>query len=194
MTFRILTICTGNICRSPAAELLLLRRLADVPDITVSSAGTGALVGAGIPEPALRLLRDDGVDGSGHRSRQLTAAMVREADLVLAMTRDHRRAAVELIPAATRRTFTVRELARIGAALAGEPPVRSSEVDPTERLRLAVLQAAGARGMVPQPDDPRDLDVVDPYRQSDEIFRESFDQLIPAVDGVVAFLTRSTGK
>lgn len=194
MTFRILTVCTGNICRSPAAELLLARKLAELPDVVVSSAGTGALVGAGIPDAALRLLRDEDVDGTAHRARQLTSAMVRDSDLVLGMTREHRRAAVELIPAATRRTFTLRELSRVGAALSKESPVGPSDDAPTERLRAAVQHAAGVRGMVPQPDDPKELDVVDPYRQSDEIFRESFGQLLPAVDGVVAFLSRSAGK
>ncbi|MDI9891763.1 arsenate reductase/protein-tyrosine-phosphatase family protein [Microbacterium sp. IEGM 1404] len=194
MTFTILTVCTGNICRSPVAELLLARGLAGFPDVAVESAGTGALVGAGIPEPALRLLSADGVDGAGHHSRQLTPALVREADLVLAMAREHRRAVVELVPAATRRTFTVRELARVAESLREEPGPRIEADDESARMRAAVLHAAGVRGMIPQPDDPRDLDVIDPYRQSDEVFRESFAQLTPAVASVIAFLSRSAGK
>lgn len=194
MTFTILTVCTGNICRSPVAELLLARGLAHVPGVVVSSAGTGALVGAGIPDPALRLLRAEGVDGSHHRSQQLTTSLVRGADLVLAMTREHRRAVVELIPAATRRTFTVRELARVASYLATEPNSETIETDPAMRMRNAVQHAAGVRGMVPQPDDPLELDVIDPYRQSDAVFRQSFEELLPAVGGVVSFLSRSAQK
>lgn len=194
MTFTILTVCTGNICRSPVAESLLRRGLSGFPDIAVASAGTGALVGAGIPEPALRLLSADGLDGEGHRSRQLTAALVRDADLVLAMAREHRRAVVELVPAATRRTFTVRELARVAEFLGEEPGPPIPAEDPSARMRAAVLHAAGARGMVPQPDDPREWDVIDPHRQSDEVFRRSFDQLTPAVASVIAFLSRSAQK
>jgi protein-tyrosine phosphatase len=191
VTFTILTVCTGNICRSPAAALLLARGLADLPGITVASAGTGALVGAGIPEPALRLLSAEGVDGAKHHSRQLTAGLVRDSDLVLTMTREHRRAVVELVPAATRRTFTVRELARVAESLAAEPMSRIADADESARMRAAVLQASGIRGMVPQPADPRDLDVIDPYRQSEAVFRESFDQLLPALASVAAFLSRS---
>lgn len=191
MTFTILTVCTGNICRSPAAELLLARGVAALPGVRVASAGTGALVGAGIPDPALRLLDAAGVDGRAHRSRQLTAAMVREADLVLAMAREHRRAVVELIPAATRRTFTVRELARVSESPAGADASASAGDDVEARMRAAIQRAAGVRGMVPQPADPAELDVIDPYRKSDAVFRESFDELLPAVAGVLAFLTRS---
>lgn len=193
MTFTILTVCTGNICRSPVAELLLTRGLADLPDVVITSAGTGALVGAGIPDPALRLLRADGVDGRGHTSQQLTSDMIREADLVLAMAREHRRAAVELVPAATRRTFTVREFARVSEALSREAAPATGEDDPSERMRAAVLRAAGVRGMVPQPADPRELDVIDPYRKSDEVFRQSFEELTPAVRSVVDYLSRSAG-
>ncbi len=42
--FKILTVCTGNICRSPLAEGLLRKVLRGLP-VEVSSAGTGALVG-----------------------------------------------------------------------------------------------------------------------------------------------------
>ena len=54
MTFSVLTVCTGNICRSPLAELILAASLSDIPDVRVESAGTGALVGHGMPDPALR--------------------------------------------------------------------------------------------------------------------------------------------
>ena len=134
------------------------------------------------------------MDGRAHSSRQLTSDMIREADLVLAMAREHRRAAVELLPAATRRTFTVREFARVSEALASEAAPVTAENDPSERMRAAVLRAAGVRGMVPQPADPRELDVIDPYRKSDDVFRQSFDELTPAVRSVVEYLSRSAGK
>src|SRR5690606_12746543 len=47
----ILTVCTGNICRSPLAEAVLASRLADL-DLRVHSAGTQALVGHGMPPEA----------------------------------------------------------------------------------------------------------------------------------------------
>mgnify|MGYP002738687724 CR=1 FL=1 len=47
--YRILTVCTGNVCRSPAAERLLEHTLN--PSVTVRSAGTRALVGEPIHPP-----------------------------------------------------------------------------------------------------------------------------------------------
>ncbi|WP_461170405.1 arsenate reductase/protein-tyrosine-phosphatase family protein [Arthrobacter sp. Z1-15] len=49
--FRILTVCTGNICRSPMAERLLQTGFDEMApgEFTVASAGTGALLGSGIP-------------------------------------------------------------------------------------------------------------------------------------------------
>ncbi|MBK9697988.1 MAG: hypothetical protein IPO80_11610 [Propionibacteriaceae bacterium] len=59
---RVLMVCTGNICRSPAAQLLLGSSLADASDITVASAGTMALVGEPVSAPIGNLLLGRGVD------------------------------------------------------------------------------------------------------------------------------------
>ncbi len=80
-------------------ERLLAAGLAGT-DVTVSSAGTGALVGESISGPMAELVTGAGADGTAFAARQLTAAHLRDADLVLALTRAHRRAVVELLPAA----------------------------------------------------------------------------------------------
>ncbi len=49
---RIMTVCVGNICRSPLAEALLRREL---PDYTVYSSGLGALVATGQTRCPLKL-------------------------------------------------------------------------------------------------------------------------------------------
>lgn len=182
-------VCTGNICRSPSAELLLTRELSRVDGIQVTSAGTGALVDGGIPAPALNLLAESGIDGSAHRARQFSPELLRSSDLILAMAREHRRAIVELAPGTTRRTFTIREFARVIEHMGhSDPKIASSDVD--DRLRAAVNVAAGHRGLVPQPSDPSDLDVVDPYRRSDDTYRLSYSQIQPAVETVGRFLAR----
>jgi protein-tyrosine phosphatase len=190
VTFRVLTVCTGNVCRSPSAELLLAHELSGLEGVEVSSAGTGALVGDGIPEPGMRLLTAAGIDGTTHHARQLTPALIRESDLILAMAREHRRTIVETVPAATRRTFTVRELARVVEHV-GEFVPEGEYADASERMRAAVLYAAGRRGLVPQPADAIDLDVIDPYRRSDETYQLSYSQLEPAVRTVSEYLARA---
>lgn len=194
MTFRILSVCTGNVCRSPIGELTLARGLAPLGDVVVESAGIGALVGRGVPEQAQRLASDLRIDASAHVARQIDVPMIREANLIVAMAREHRRYIVESLPAAMRRTFTLRELARIAEAIDEELPAAVANAGATtaeEGMVAAVALAAALRGTVPPPADPDEFDVIDPYRQSDEVYQRSFDELLPAADRVAAFLTRA---
>lgn len=101
---RILIVCMGNICRSPVAEYLLRQRVGSRA-IEVDSAGLGALVGSSMDPVALQLLAEDGVDGSMHRSRQLTPAMLRLADLVLGMEKNHVDAMIQLAPEARGKVY-----------------------------------------------------------------------------------------
>jgi len=110
-----LFVCTGNICRSPTAERLVAA-YADqhgLTQLTASSAGTRAVVGAGVERTAAEVLISLGGDPTGFRARDLTAQQAREADLVLTMSRRHRDRVLELAPGAMRRTFTLREVARL---------------------------------------------------------------------------------
>jgi protein-tyrosine phosphatase len=84
MTFRVLMVCEGNICRSPIATALLAR---DMPLLNVSSAGTRALVGQCANAMAVQLMDDRGLDIRTHVATLLTQAHVRQAQLILTMTR-----------------------------------------------------------------------------------------------------------
>lgn len=195
-SFRILTVCTGNICRSPLAEQLLRAEFAaSFPAITVSSAGTGALVGRGMPEQA-RLLSVEfgGVDPGAHEASQLTVAHVREANLLIALSREHRRAIVELLPRASRFTFTLRELSRLLAAVTDDDYDEIRAIDASEvssRLALLIEIAASLRGSVSPPESVDDDDVVDPYKQSDAVYRASADQIVPSVRMIALAFARA---
>ena len=88
----ILFVCTGNTCRSPTAEALLRRALADrgVSGVTVGSAGTGAWDGSAASEGAYLVGLEHGVDLSSHRARLLTRDLIRSADLILTMSAQQR--------------------------------------------------------------------------------------------------------
>ncbi|WP_284322635.1 low molecular weight protein-tyrosine-phosphatase [Dyella acidisoli] len=101
---RILIVCVGNICRSPTAEFIFRDKLKH-RDIHISSAGLKALVGRPMDDQAMQILKERGIDAAGHRARQLNATMLREADLVLAMERDHLAATSRLAPEASGKMF-----------------------------------------------------------------------------------------
>lgn len=105
----ILVVCSGNTCRSPMAARLLASRLGPGPEVV--SAGIAAAPGAAASPFALQAMAEREFDLGGHRARPLTRDLVEQAGLVLTMTRAHRRAVVDLVPAAADRTFTLREYA-----------------------------------------------------------------------------------
>lgn len=85
-----LLVCVGNICRSPMAEALMRDALKGSPEIGVSSAGLGALVGYPAAAHSLTLMSKRGLDISAHRARQITDDLIREADLILVMETGHK--------------------------------------------------------------------------------------------------------
>jgi len=107
---RVLFVCEGNVCRSPAAELLLARAL-PASVVQPVSAGLSARVGDPVAEETARLLRATDVDPTGFRARELEDRMLREADLVVVMATVQRAAVVKRVPAVLRRTWTLLDLA-----------------------------------------------------------------------------------
>jgi protein-tyrosine phosphatase len=85
----VLFVCTGNIFRSLTAEYALRHALGERADVHVSSAGT-----VDFPHVVRPNVRDyllvKGFDVSGHQRRTLTEAILRQSDLVIAMSLDHR--------------------------------------------------------------------------------------------------------
>lgn len=90
--FRVLVICSGNICRSPIAEHVLRAAVAEAglaDRVVVASAGTGDWhVGSAADRRAVAVLRAAGLT-SDHGARMMTAEDLDAADLVLAADRGH---------------------------------------------------------------------------------------------------------
>jgi protein-tyrosine phosphatase len=150
----VLVLCTANICRSPMGAALLARELADREvSALVRSAGT---LGSAAPSPpeVVAVMAGYGLDVTGHRGRELTAADLARADLVLAMAREHLRQAVVMAPDAWPRAFTLRELVRRGD-LAGPRT-------PGETLAGWLARLHAGRSRVALLGDSAQDDVADP--------------------------------
>lgn len=110
-------VCTGNTCRSPMAEALMRRRIADhlkcsAADLEdrgmmVMSAGIAAMSGGRASLESVQVMQDRGIEINGHESQPLSERLVRFADLILTMTRGHREAIVAQWPEAAGRTKVV---------------------------------------------------------------------------------------
>jgi protein-tyrosine phosphatase len=124
-SFMVVMVCTGNTCRSPMAEMLLKKRIAeklkckieDLDDrgIVVMSAGISATPGGRGAAEAVDTLKARGLDLSLHESQPLSERIVRFADVIITMTRSHREVILQHFPDAGPR---VHLLSRGGADVA----------------------------------------------------------------------------
>ncbi|WP_018334197.1 hypothetical protein [Actinomycetospora chiangmaiensis] len=193
--FRMLFVCTGNICRSPFAQFhtrfLLGARLGPwARAFAVHSAGTSAVRGHGMHDDSRAQLttRRDHPDVAAFAARQLPDRDVLLADLVLTMTREHRSTVLGDVPKALPTTFTLREFARLLRA-ADPADVAALPRHPVRRAHALVALARGARGTVPAVSADEDA-VPDPVsggpeaheaatRAIDESLRVFLDLLVP---------------
>jgi len=102
MITSVLVVCVGNICRSPTGERLFKRAL---PNIRVSSAGLGALVGRPADQTASDVAAAHGLSLEGHQAQQLTAEMCRNVDLILVMEKRQIEQVNRIDPAARGKTM-----------------------------------------------------------------------------------------
>lgn len=191
MTYSVVFVCTGNVCRSPAAERLLRHHLAglSMEGVEVASAGTAALAGEPVSAPMAELIRSARADPSGFVARQLTPSQLRQADLVVAMTSAHRTAAVRMAPASVQYAYT---LAQLGAMLSHvDPPEvteRAQSRDAGARLAAAVSLGRQHRALGVDPAD----DIVDPYGRPAAVYAKSFQQIVDGLAPVVRALATSS--
>jgi tRNA threonylcarbamoyl adenosine modification protein (Sua5/YciO/YrdC/YwlC family) len=86
----VLFVCTGNICRSPMAEVLFRHRIGDGAGWDAASAGIYAGAGSPASANAIEAVRELNVDLRGHGSQPLSAELVDAAELIVVMTAEHR--------------------------------------------------------------------------------------------------------
>jgi protein-tyrosine phosphatase len=146
-----MTVCTGNICRSPMAAVVFSAALArDHLAAHVDSAGVSdEEFGHPIDPRARRVLEDRGYHVPPHRAHRITDAELRDADLVLAMTYSHYRALVRRAERAGVDPRTIRLVREFDEGFAGEPRGSALDIDDPwyggeEDFELALAQIEDA--------------------------------------------------
>ena len=158
--YRVIVVCTGNICRSPMGEFVLRERFdeAGLGDrVVVESAGTHSWeVGNPADPRTLAVLERNGhadFGGTAHVARKFERSWLVDADLVLAADAGH--------------LGELRRLARTDEHRAKIRMFRS--FDP-------VAERAG------------ELEMADPWYGHDDAFDQTYAEVVAAADGVVEYV------
>jgi protein-tyrosine-phosphatase len=182
--FRVLFVCTGNICRSPVAERLARGYLEaalgpESAAFHVASAGTHAVVGSGVHPDSAGVLIALGGDAEGFAARQLTDELAAEADLVLTMTREHRHAVLKRVPRGLARTYTLREAADLASLVPAGLDLPGATVPARCRSLVREMAAARARRTGGGGDD-----ILDPIGQMPGVHMEIGEVIAGSVLGL----------
>lgn len=122
---RILTLCIGNICRSPLAQALLAREL---PAHTVWSAGLSALVGQAADPMSIEIAATHGLDITEHRAQQVTSWLCQQTELILVMEQQHKSQLEQLFPVVRGKVFTLGQFGKFDIADPYQQPLEAFEV------------------------------------------------------------------
>ena len=166
----VLFVCAGNIFRSVAARHIFeaeIKKLGLEEFFDLHTAGLVARTGQK-GEPELnRELKRLGYPPVDHRATELEQEMVEAADLILTAEEEQRAEIVRSVPRAARKTFTLKQMARIGAALKkgieSVPPVGHTGKPSALSLHQHLEHLFTYRGYAHNPDYDTPEDIADPY-------------------------------
>ena len=157
------------------AQVMLAAKLAE-RGISADVRSAGLLEGGRPAWPeAVVAVAERGLDLGAHASRAMEQSIVRDADLVLGMTREHAREAVALEPSAYSRVFTLKELVRVGGT---HPRGR----EPLDTWLAGVAEQRAVEDLLGT--DPAD-DVDDPIGGPIDAFRATATELDELLDRLV---------
>lgn len=156
--YTVMTVCTGNICRSPMAEIILRTRFEERglgSAVRVESSGVSdEEYGNPIDRRAVRVLRDRGYElPHRHFAHRITPEEIEETDLFLPMTASHMQSLLRQLPE-------------------------------SKRSEVHLYRSFDPKLRKPMPGHESDIDLVDPWYGGPEDFEVAIDQ----IDGVAPYI------
>ncbi len=185
---RILFVCTGNTCRSPMAKAIFKNKT----DHEVQSAGVYAGFGQPASDMSLNVLREDGIELK-HESQPVTDDLLEWADLILTMTKEHKRALDMQFPHYSEKSATLGEYVQADKEEAWEK--LKKDYSDLEAIKLAMKQEnahgdpelGAAFKEKLQEIEKQELilsnqDISDPFGGSYDTYKKTFDELNKYLD------------
>jgi protein-tyrosine-phosphatase len=197
--FRLLYVCNGNDARSALAAACTGRLAAQIDGEVqwkIDSAGTHAVVGAGLRPEATAAAETLSVDLSEHRASLLTPERCADPDLILAMSWDQISYIWSVVPEAWDKVFTIKEFIHWAKRAPVRPPILFS--DRGEQMRDKIIQAHAARKRARADHGfwggirPQDLNLIEPNGKGDEAWH-ALGQAVHALVSDVLTLLVATG-
>jgi L-threonylcarbamoyladenylate synthase len=99
--YTLLFVCTGNSCRSVMAKALMKKFVNEAgisEKVHIDSAGTSTFAGIGAAPYTVSVLKDEGIDVSGHRGKNLNKDILKRSDIIFVMEKRHMSAIIGMMP------------------------------------------------------------------------------------------------